>query len=130
MQVADRLWWKVLLYFFLLTTVDINVDAGSPALGLQWYAAVVNGVSLFVLTTPAILVFAVWYGGGLEVTWTCLIPPYAAMNVMYFYRFIAFNWEDFSRSVREREERATLQEKHDANRDEKHAAAWEATPLV
>ena len=121
----------------------MNIDAGLTGLGLQWFAGVVNTVTLWVLTTPAILVLAVWYGGGLEVTWTCLIPPYVAMNAIFFYRFVTFDWEDFSRLVREREEKGATRNENGNNSKEGGSGddtilmvmddwseATEATPLV
>lgn len=101
----------------------MNVDAGSTALGLQWYAGFLNWLVLWVLTTPAILVFAVLYGGGLEAVWTCLIPPYAIMNALFFYRFVVFDWEDYSRQILQREECKITKDKPDT-------AATEGTPLV
>ena len=96
------MWWQVCVYVWLVSFFWFLAPALS-GLGMEWKVGIINMVTLWILTTPAVIFFAVIRGGGFYVAWACLWPPYIAMVVVLVYKVFAFDWEGFSQLVRERE---------------------------
>ena len=101
-QGAMRLWWQVCVYLMLVSFFYFLVPAIS-GLGMQWTVGIIIMVTLWILTTPAVVYFAIVRGGGLYAAWACLWPPYIAMVVVLVYKVVVFDWEGFSQAVRVRE---------------------------
>ena len=101
-QGAMRLWWQVCVYLMLVSFFWFLAPAIS-GLGMQWTVGIINMVTLWILTTPAVVYFAIVRGGGLYAAWACLWPPYIAMIVVLVYKVVVFDWEGFSQAVRVRE---------------------------
>jgi multidrug resistance protein, MATE family len=76
---AEEIWWKVTFYFFNLSIFGINIGIVT-GLGLQWTLGAITLFSLWVVGLPAAYYFAIVKGGGLNAAWSCVWPPYVAMN--------------------------------------------------
>lgn len=89
----------------------------ASALGLQWTLGVVTTVVLWGIGLPALYYFSIYEGGGLDVAWTCIYPPYVAMNAFMLLRFSLTDWNAVSDNVRRREglEEPLLPEERDDN---------------
>ena len=119
-----------MVYFVLLGLYTTNIYAAA-SLGIQMTVGVVNMVTLWLCTGPAVLVFAVWLGGGIEAAWTTLLPSYAVMNAIVFVRLATFDWEAFGEQVKERETKAVSSAAAAKGDDgDASAPASESTPLV
>jgi Na+-driven multidrug efflux pump len=99
---CERIWAKVVTYFFALAVFGINMGIAT-GLGMQWTLGAVTVVSLFIVGLPAIYYFVLLHGGGLEMAWTMLFPPYIFMNVVLVVAFSIADWHAISAAIRKQE---------------------------
>jgi Na+-driven multidrug efflux pump len=99
---CERIWWKVVVYFFVLAIFGINMGIAT-GLGMQWTLGIVTLVFLWIIGLPAIYYFALFRGGGLETTWTWVYPPYIFMNAVLVAAFCLADWHAISVAIRKRE---------------------------
>lgn len=101
-QGCERIWWKVVVYFFVLAIFGINMGVAT-GLGMQWTLGVVTFLFLWVLGLPAVYFFALVRDGGLNTAWTWVYPPYVAMNAVLIVAFSRADWYAISAAIRKRE---------------------------
>ena len=75
----------------------------ATSLGMQGFVGTVSTVVLWFMAGPAVMIFAVRRGGGIDAAWTTFLPAYVILNVVTMYRLTVFDWEDYSQQVKERE---------------------------
>jgi Na+-driven multidrug efflux pump len=99
---CERIWWKVVTYFFVLAVFGINMGIAT-GLGMQWTLGIVTLVFLWIVGLPAVYFFALVRGGGLETAWTMVYPPYIFMNAVLVVAFCLADWHAISAAIRKRE---------------------------
>jgi Na+-driven multidrug efflux pump len=99
---CERIWWKVVVYFFVLAIFGINMGVAT-GLGMQWTLGIVTLFFLWILGLPALYYFALLRGGGLEMAWTLVYPPYIFMNAVLVAAFCLADWHAISAAIRKRE---------------------------
>lgn len=99
---CERIWWKVVVYFFNLSIFGLNMGLAS-GLGMQWTLGIVNTFFLWVVGLPAVYVFAVVCGGGLDTAWAWVYPPYIFMNAGLLFAFFSADWYVVAKAIRKRE---------------------------
>jgi len=99
---CDKIWWKVVAYFFNLCVFGVTVGVAS-SLGLQWTQGLVTTIILWVFGLPAVFYFAIHQNGGLDIAWTCIYPPYVVMNLCMMITFFRTDWDAVSDNIRQRE---------------------------
>lgn len=92
MEETLSIWPKVCYYVFILYVFGIN-SAILRALGMQWRMAVVVFISLWCVTLPLVIYFAVRQGGGLAGQWTILPAAYTLMQVWLMLTYCTQDWE-------------------------------------
>mmetsp|Transcript_12056 Transcript_12056/g.25507 ORF Transcript_12056/g.25507 Transcript_12056/m.25507 type:complete len:523 (-) Transcript_12056:1587-3155(-) len=98
---CKEIWAKLCFHVFILHAFGIN-SAILQVLGLQWRMAVIIFCFLWFVTLPAILYFAVYRGGGLDVVWTILPVFYTAMQVPLALSYVTADWECIGKEIHAR----------------------------
>jgi Na+-driven multidrug efflux pump len=114
---CERIWWKVVVYFFVLAIFGINMGIAT-GLGMQWTLGIVTLVFLWIIGLPAIYYFALFRGGGLETVWTWEYRPYIFMNAVLVAAFCLADWHAISAAIRKREGISDMDEISDLLLDE------------
>lgn len=99
---CEQIWFKVSVFSFLLGIFGINMGIAT-GLGKQLTLGVVSIIFLWVLGLPASYYFGIIQGGGLNVAWQSILPPYAAINAVLILSFVCADWDDISARIRIRE---------------------------
>jgi MATE family multidrug resistance protein len=99
---CERIWWKVVVYFFVLAVFGINMGIAT-GLGMQWTLGIVTLIFLWIVGLPAIYYFALLRGGGLETAWTLIYPPYIFINAVLVVAFCLADWHAIGAAIRKRE---------------------------
>jgi MATE family multidrug resistance protein len=125
LELAEQIWWRVVLYFINLSIFGINMGV-AIGLGMQWTLGFVTVLFLWLLGMPAAYYFAIYRGGGLVVAWSWIVPPYAAINVALMFAYLTKDWDEIAAAIRLREgiergdsdiEGLTLNETHETGRN-------------
>jgi MATE family multidrug resistance protein len=99
---CERIWWKVAIFYFNLSVYGINTGIAT-GLGMQWRFGIVTFICLWGFSLPGMYYWAIVQGGGLDWAWSCIYPPYIAMNVYFVYAFWRADWEKIRIDIRIRE---------------------------
>ena len=99
---CERIWWKVTVYYWNLSVYGINMGIAT-GLGMQWMFGIVTVVFLWGFSLPGMYYFAILHGGGLDMAWGCIYPPYIGMNLCFAYAFWVADWEKIRMEIRRRE---------------------------
>jgi hypothetical protein len=102
LQGCEEIWWKVCVYFFNLAMFGITMGTAT-GLGMQWTLGLVTIIFLWVMGFPAAYYFSVVRGGGLEVAWTWIVPPYMCINVTLIVNFLLKDWDKLANEILKRE---------------------------
>jgi MATE family multidrug resistance protein len=99
---CERIWWKVSIFYFNLSIYGINMGIAT-GLGMQWRFGIVTFICLWGFSLPGMYYWAIVQGGGLEWAWSCIYPPYIAMNLYFAHAFWRADWEKIRIEIRIRE---------------------------
>ena len=99
-RLALSIWPFLCYYNFLLYLMAIS-NAIMQALGMQWRAAGITSASLYGLTLPSVVFFAVYKQGGLVVQWRVLAICYTVLQITLSLGYLLLNWEGHAAKVRE-----------------------------
>lgn len=95
---CKAIWGKLSCYIFMLHPFGINA-AILRVLGLQWRMAIIIFGFLWFVTLPAIIFFAVYRGGGLDVVWSILPIFYSVMQVFLALSYVTADWESIGKEI-------------------------------
>ena len=87
------IWTKLCIYIIFMYIFAITVGI-ARALGLQWRLAGILIRCLWCGVVPCVLVFAVYFQGGLRVEWTVLDIGYVGMVVWLLSTLATLDWEE------------------------------------
>ena len=99
-RLALSIWPFLCYYNFLIYLMGIST-AILRALGMQWRAAGITSGSLYGLTLPSVVFFAVYKQGGLVVQWRVLAVCYTVLQIVLSLGYLLLNWEGHAAKVRE-----------------------------
>jgi len=68
---------------------------------MQWQMAGIVIFSLWFVTLPLVLWFAVWQQGGLQVQWSILPAAYTGMQFLLAASYMTLDWKAKSKEIRE-----------------------------
>lgn len=99
---CERIWWKVCLYFFLVSWFALNTGIAN-GLAMQWTLGWLTIVFLWVFGVPGL-----WYYGlqgyeSLDVVWSWIYPPYIFIDLVLLLSFLTADWDEISIEIRKRE---------------------------
>jgi multidrug resistance protein, MATE family len=89
---CEVIWPRLCLYIFILHIFGVN-SAIVKALGMQWWMAAIIFLCLWMGALPALLFFAVYRGGGLDVVWNVLPISYGVMQILLVSSYVNSDWE-------------------------------------
>jgi len=98
-QGCQEIWPKLCYYIFVLYIFGIN-SAIMRALGMQWEMAAIIFGCLWMGTLPALVIFAIRRGGGIDAVWSTLPLFYTGMQFLMAYSYIRVDWYQVSKDVR------------------------------
>ena len=90
-------------------------------------AGIVSSILFWVLAEPAIYLFSLLWGDGLQAVWVVVAMVYAALGIIFPMGFVVFDWRSYSKEVFEREQGAI--QKHEDIRMGAHVTV-ETTPML
>jgi Na+-driven multidrug efflux pump len=99
-QGCKDIWPKLCYYIFILYIFGIN-SAILRALGMQWHLAAVIFACLWLGTLPAIVVFAIHRGGGIDAVWNTLPIFYTIMQILLARCYLSADWTKIGKEIRE-----------------------------
>lgn len=124
-QLALSIWPLLCYYMFLIYIMGVSL-AIYRALGMQWRAGAIISTSLFGVTMPLVLYFAVYRQGGLLVQWRVLAICYTFLQVALALGYLCLDWDKHAVTVRLSIARMATGPMNEVI----NAIASESTPLV
>lgn len=96
---CQEIWPKLCYYIFILYIFGIN-SAILRALGMQWQMAAIIFGCLWMGTLPALVIFSIRRGGGIDAVWSTLPIFYTFMQFLLAYSYIREDWYRISKEIR------------------------------
>lgn len=104
---VQEIWAKVCLYLFITAIFGMNMGIAT-GLSMQWIQGGCLVFALWCIGLPTTYYFAVLRHGGLGAVWSCLWPPYLAIDVMMVAVFLLKDWREVALSIGQEESRQSL----------------------
>ncbi|CAJ1962121.1 unnamed protein product [Cylindrotheca closterium] len=101
LAIAQHMWWKLCIFSQTCSLFGM-LQGVATGLGMQWWLACINFVSLWVFVMPILYYSAVVLGGGLEAAWVCIIAGYTGMNISLLIAFARVSFKDYADEVEEK----------------------------
>ena len=92
--------WPSLSYFVFLSYIMAISGAILRALGMQWRAAAIISTTLYGVTMPSVLYFAVFQQGGLLAQWNVLGACYTLLQLVLAMGYLVVDWDQHAIQVR------------------------------
>ncbi|KAL7575149.1 hypothetical protein ACA910_018642 [Epithemia clementina (nom. ined.)] len=108
---ALAIWPYFCCYVFLIFVMGISTSI-LRALGLQWRAAGITSITLYGITLPAVLYFAVYRNGGLVTQWKVVPICYVGLQIALILGYIRINWEEHAEKQLLLHKQQRLQQQH------------------
>lgn len=99
---CHEIWWKVSTYSFCLSIYGIYMGA-CVGLGMQWTLGIGTFVALWIFGLPSGYYLAVVQGGGINMAWSTVWPPYIIMPIVLTIAIVRADWYEIAREIRQRE---------------------------
>eukprot|EP00522_Entomoneis_paludosa_P004707 CAMPEP_0172470908 /NCGR_PEP_ID=MMETSP1065-20121228/67534_1 /TAXON_ID=265537 /ORGANISM="Amphiprora paludosa, Strain CCMP125" /LENGTH=505 /DNA_ID=CAMNT_0013228977 /DNA_START=52 /DNA_END=1569 /DNA_ORIENTATION=+ len=99
-HLALDIWPSLSYYMFLIYIMGISL-AILRALGMQWRAAAIISASLYGMTLPAVIYFAIYRGGGLAAQWMVLPLCYTVLQIALAMGYVCLDWNRHAKRIRE-----------------------------
>lgn len=96
------IWWDVCLYSFVLSIYGIHMGA-CVGLGMQWTLGNATIISLWMVGLPSTYYLAVVRGGGIQMAWSLVWPPYILLPIVLTISIVRADWNEIARDIRKRE---------------------------
>lgn len=94
---SEAIWLNVCIYFFITAMFGVNMGCAT-GLGMQWVLGTAMISILWAVGLPVTYFSAILRGGGLRAVWSCLWPPYLAVNVVMVLAFTTRDWNKIANS--------------------------------
>jgi multidrug resistance protein, MATE family len=99
---CHEIWWKVCMYSFCLSIYGVYMGA-CVGLGMQWTLGIGTFVSLWLLGLPSAYFLSVVRGGGINMAWSTVWPPYVLLPIALTIAIVSADWDKIANDIRIRE---------------------------
>ena len=99
---CNAIWWKVCTYSFCLSIYGIYMGS-CVGLGMQWTLGIGTFIALWIFGLPSAYYLSVVKGGGINMAWSTVWPPYIVLPIALTIAIVRADWDEIAREIRQRE---------------------------